>query len=197
MQTHSPGGSMKSKCTRSSIPSFFSCSTTDPKLDRRISGYVLSWGGGAQNNHTCVISVVILMIHVHSKGQECATGDTCLHLCFVGLLCVKAETFPWTCSAGSACPLLGRGFADGCDKQGLDSDTGIVHLHTCLRAVLNETAELDMDKKLYHTQNYTQWRELCLAHLLLGKSRVNDKHDTINCQRCLSNVCRNHNLRIK
>lgn len=37
-----PGGSMKSKCTRSSIPSFFSCSTTEPRLDLRISGYVLS-----------------------------------------------------------------------------------------------------------------------------------------------------------
>ena len=37
-----PGGSMKSKCTRSSIPSFFSCSTTEPRLERRISGYVLS-----------------------------------------------------------------------------------------------------------------------------------------------------------
>lgn len=33
---------MKSKCTRSSMPSFFSCSTTEPRLDRRISGYVLS-----------------------------------------------------------------------------------------------------------------------------------------------------------
>lgn len=39
-----PGGSMKSKCTRSSIPSFLSCSTTEPKFDLRISGYVLSWG---------------------------------------------------------------------------------------------------------------------------------------------------------
>lgn len=38
-----PGGSMKSKCTRSSIPSFLSCSTTEPKFDLRISGYVLSW----------------------------------------------------------------------------------------------------------------------------------------------------------
>lgn len=36
-----PGGSMKSKCTKSSIPSFFSCSTTVPRLERRISGYVL------------------------------------------------------------------------------------------------------------------------------------------------------------
>ena len=36
------GGSMKSKCTRSSMPSFFSCSTTEPRFDRRISGYVLS-----------------------------------------------------------------------------------------------------------------------------------------------------------
>lgn len=34
---------MKSKCTRSSIPSFLSCSTTEPKFDLRISGYVLSW----------------------------------------------------------------------------------------------------------------------------------------------------------
>lgn len=68
------------------------------------------------------------MIHVNSEGQAGATGDTCLHLCFVGLLCIKAETFPWTCSASSPCPLLGRSFADGCDEQGFDSDTGIVHL---------------------------------------------------------------------
>lgn len=33
---------MKSKCTRSSMPSFLSCSTTEPRLDLRISGYVLS-----------------------------------------------------------------------------------------------------------------------------------------------------------
>ncbi len=33
---------MKSKCTRSSMPSFLSCSTTVPRLERRISGYVLS-----------------------------------------------------------------------------------------------------------------------------------------------------------
>ncbi len=33
---------MKSKCTKSSIPSFLSCSTTVPRLERRISGYVLS-----------------------------------------------------------------------------------------------------------------------------------------------------------
>ena len=38
----SPGGSMKSKCTKSSMPSFFSCSTTEPRLERRISGYVFS-----------------------------------------------------------------------------------------------------------------------------------------------------------
>ena len=37
-----PGGSMKSKWTKSSIPSFFSCKTTDPRFDRKISGYVLS-----------------------------------------------------------------------------------------------------------------------------------------------------------
>lgn len=40
-----PGGSIKSKCTKSSIPSFLSCNTTDPKLDLKISGYVLSCGG--------------------------------------------------------------------------------------------------------------------------------------------------------
>ena len=28
--------------TRSSMPSFFSCSTTEPRLDRKISGYVCS-----------------------------------------------------------------------------------------------------------------------------------------------------------
>ena len=33
-----PGGSMKSKCTKSSIPSFFNCNTTEPKLERKISG---------------------------------------------------------------------------------------------------------------------------------------------------------------
>ena len=33
---------MKSKCTKSSMPSFFSWSTTDPKFERRISGYVCS-----------------------------------------------------------------------------------------------------------------------------------------------------------
>lgn len=31
------------RLTKSSMPSFFSCSTTEPKLDRRISGYVCSW----------------------------------------------------------------------------------------------------------------------------------------------------------
>mmetsp|Transcript_33167 Transcript_33167/g.96738 ORF Transcript_33167/g.96738 Transcript_33167/m.96738 type:complete len:219 (-) Transcript_33167:292-948(-) len=36
------GGSMKSKCTMSSTPSFFSCSTTELRLLRMISGYVLS-----------------------------------------------------------------------------------------------------------------------------------------------------------
>lgn len=36
-----PGGSIKSKCTRSSIPNFFNCSTTVPRFERRISGYVL------------------------------------------------------------------------------------------------------------------------------------------------------------
>lgn len=58
------------------------------------------------------------------KNQE----FTCLHLCFVGLLCVEAETFSWPCSASSTCPLLGRSFTDGGDEQGLDSDTRIVHL---------------------------------------------------------------------
>jgi hypothetical protein len=29
--------------TRSSIPSFLSCRTTEPRFDRRISGYVCSW----------------------------------------------------------------------------------------------------------------------------------------------------------
>jgi HrpA-like RNA helicase len=33
---------MKSKWTKSSIPSFFSCKTTDPRFDRKISGNVLS-----------------------------------------------------------------------------------------------------------------------------------------------------------
>lgn len=33
-----PGGSMKSKWTRSSIPSFFNWRTTVPKLDLKISG---------------------------------------------------------------------------------------------------------------------------------------------------------------
>ena len=33
---------MKSKWTKSSIPSFLSCRTTVPRFERRISGYVLS-----------------------------------------------------------------------------------------------------------------------------------------------------------
>lgn len=52
-----------------------------------------------------------------------------LHLCLVGLLCVKAETLPRTSPAGSTRSLLGRGLADGCDEQRLHSDAGIVHLH--------------------------------------------------------------------
>jgi len=39
---HIPGGSIKSKWTKSSIPSFLSCKTTEPRFERRISGYVLS-----------------------------------------------------------------------------------------------------------------------------------------------------------
>lgn len=58
------------------------------------------------------------------------TVVTCLHLCFVSLLCVEAETFPRPCSASSSCPLLGRSFADGCDEQRLHPDAWIVHLDT-------------------------------------------------------------------
>jgi hypothetical protein len=36
-----PGGSMKSKWTKSSIPSFFSCKTTDPRFDRKIQFYYI------------------------------------------------------------------------------------------------------------------------------------------------------------
>ena len=42
MSVSGAGGSMKSKWTKSSIPSFFSCSTTEDRLERRISGYVCS-----------------------------------------------------------------------------------------------------------------------------------------------------------
>lgn len=45
-----PGGSIKSKCTKSSIPSFLSCNTTDPKLDLKISGYVLSCAEEKENS---------------------------------------------------------------------------------------------------------------------------------------------------
>ena len=33
---------MKSKCTKSSMPSFLSCKTTLPRFDLKISGYVCS-----------------------------------------------------------------------------------------------------------------------------------------------------------
>lgn len=66
---------------------------------------------------------------------------TCLHLCFVSLLCIKAETFPWLCSASSPRPLLGRSFTDGRDEQGLHSNTWIVYLNTHLKAGLSEIAK--------------------------------------------------------
>lgn len=40
-------------------------------------------------------------------------------------------------------------------------------------------------------------RPLCSAHLLLGKSRINDKHHAVNGQGRFSNVCWNYNLRMK
>mmetsp|Transcript_59602 Transcript_59602/g.124513 ORF Transcript_59602/g.124513 Transcript_59602/m.124513 type:complete len:208 (-) Transcript_59602:1012-1635(-) len=42
MRVSGAGGSMKSKCTRSSMPSFLRVSTTDPRFDLSISGYVCS-----------------------------------------------------------------------------------------------------------------------------------------------------------
>jgi len=42
MSVSGAGGSIKSKWTRSSMPSCLSCSTTELRLDRRISGYVFS-----------------------------------------------------------------------------------------------------------------------------------------------------------
>jgi len=79
------------------------------------------------------------MLSLHPKETKLhASVATCLHLCLVGLLCVEAETFPWTCSASSSCPLLGRSFTDGCDQQRLDSDSRVVHLGTHLTACLNE-----------------------------------------------------------
>lgn len=75
-----------------------------------------------------------------SKPQQQQQKITCLHLCFVGLLCVETEAFPWTCSSSSSCPLLGRSFTDGCNEQRLHSDSRIVHLDTRGKACLGTTA---------------------------------------------------------
>lgn len=128
---------------------------------------------------------------------------TCLHLCFVGLLCVETEAFPWTCSSSSSCPLLGRSFTDGCNEQRLHSDSRIVHLDTRGKACLGTTAlmidyynEMKKNKKQNHkhlhfshfhiTWDQTNHKaeqsgESLLVYLLFGKSRVNDKHHAINC----------------
>lgn len=81
------------------------------------------------------------------KQQESVTTVSCLHLCFVSLLRVEAETFPWTCSAGSSRPLLGWSFTDGCDEQRLNSDAGIVHLDTHLKACFNKKLRFWSRKK--------------------------------------------------
>lgn len=79
---------------------------------------------------------------------------TCLHLCFVGLLCVETEAFPWTCSSSSSCPLLGRSFTDGCNEQRLHSDSRIVHLDTRGKACLGTTAlMIDYYNEMKKTKN--------------------------------------------
>lgn len=127
---------MKSKCTRSSMPSFFSCSTTDPKLDRRISGYVLSCGANVQR-----------LINSRDQSRQRVTPFTCLHLGLVSLLRVEPETFPWTCPAGSPRPLLGRSFTDGRDQQRLHPDTWIVNLRTRLETAFNKNLSRQRNQK--------------------------------------------------
>lgn len=67
---------MKSKCTRSSMPSFFSCSTTEPRLDLRISGYVLSCptqeaGETRKSNHNELVRVPIIApnVRLYDEGN--------------------------------------------------------------------------------------------------------------------------------
>lgn len=130
---------------------------------------------------------------------------TCLHLCFVGLLCVETEAFSWTCSSSSSCPLLGRSFTDGCNEQRLHSDSRIVHLDTRGKACLGTTAlmidyynetkknkqnhkhlhfspfHITWDQTNHKAEQSVQSGESLLVYLLFGKSRVNDKHHAINC----------------
>ena len=53
---------------------------------------------------------------------------TDLHLRLVGLLRVETEALPRPGPTGAACPLLGRGLADGRHQERLHPDTGVVHL---------------------------------------------------------------------
>lgn len=63
-----------------------------------------------------------------TKSDKCRVRGTRLHFGLVGLLGVEAETLPWACPAGTPRPLLGGGFADGGNQQGLHADTRVIHL---------------------------------------------------------------------
>lgn len=86
-----PGGSMKSKCTRSSIPSFLSCSTTEPKFDLRISGYVLSWGEMKTNKEK---GKQISWCSLVTPSSSCSWGNIQTHLVDMDIfhvMCTRLE----------------------------------------------------------------------------------------------------------
>src|SRR4029434_7090701 len=82
---------MKSKCTRSSMPSFLSCSTTEPRLERRISGYVLSWRRGEGLGVcvcVCVCVCMYLRVRVVLEGRRGVGLGVCVGVCVCVCVCV-------------------------------------------------------------------------------------------------------------
>jgi hypothetical protein len=110
MRVSGAGGSMKSKCTRSSMPSFLRFSTTELKLDRRISGYVFGC-----KSYLFVVSNCLYILHNSTYLLE-------------SLLSVQAEALAGARPTGSSCALLRRGFRNRRHKQRFDTDTWIVDL---------------------------------------------------------------------
>ena len=104
---------MKSKWTRSSIPSFFKLSTTEPKFDRKISGYVLS----------CISDEYAFSVYKrkHFPGRVRPARPA---RCWAEAWKFYKNRFFE--NQGRKIPLYEVYLGDGRDQEGFDSDTRVV-----------------------------------------------------------------------
>jgi len=114
MRVSGAGGSIKSKWTRLSMPSFFSWSTTEPRFERRISGYV------------CACKSFLKACGKATKPQSWDPKKQKSGI--LDLLGIKTEALARTGSPGTTRSLLGTCTGDGRYKKRFHSNSRVIDL---------------------------------------------------------------------